>query len=117
MKMYILMLDTVPDAFAPVMSAHSSLMCYDRFRADKDMIIWFHNSFKKVVCRVSQKEFDRALEVGNKYVLTTESNLDGMVCSATFCPRLKEDWPEDFRYFRLWSPNFRGRNFVEGTSV
>ena len=98
------MLDSVPDNFCPVMAAHSSLKCYDRYRADRDMTIWFNTSFKKVVCRVSREEFDKAKESCDKSVITTESNLDFMECSITFCPRPKEEYPESFRYFPLWKP-------------
>jgi len=114
MKMYILMLDEVPDASAPVMAAHSSLMCYDRYRADRFMTEWFYTSFKKVVCRVSREEFNKARKDCDKSVITKESNLDYMECSITFCPRPKEDYPPFFRSLPLWKPS--SPKFVTATS-
>lgn len=102
MKMYILVLDSVPDSFVPVMTAHSSLINYKRFEQHETMIEWMETSFKKVVCRVTQKEFDKAKASCMDYTITTEDNLHDMQCTITFRPR--ETWPESFKYLRLWKP-------------
>ncbi len=60
MKMYILIKDTVPDEFAPVIAAHASLACYRQYEKDADLQTWVNDVFKKVVCRVNEKEFERA---------------------------------------------------------
>ena len=56
MKMYILIKDDVPVKMAPVIAAHASLACYKKYKDDPDMIEWVHSIFKKVVCKVNEKE-------------------------------------------------------------
>ena len=102
MKMYILILDTVPDNFVPVMTAHSSLLNYLEYKNDEEMVEWVHDSFKKVTCRVTQEQFDKAMTLEDRYTITTESNLDNMVCTVTFCPR--EEWHWWFKTIPLWTP-------------
>lgn len=101
MKMYILIKDSVPDEFAPVIAAHASLACYKKFETDQDMRTWITGIFKKVVCRVNDKEFQRAAEA-DKNVILTESALDHQEVAMVFCPR--EAYPKAFKFFRKWTP-------------
>lgn len=102
MKMYILILNDVPDNLVPVTAAHASLACYLEYPNDLEMKIWLSTSFKKVVCSVNQTEFDKAKEAGN-YNITTESALGGRVVAITFVPR--REFPKCFSFFKLWKPN------------
>jgi len=63
------------------------------------MAMWLDCSFKKVVCRVSAKEFESANAFGDRVVMT-ESALEGAEPAITFKPR--EQWPKAFRFYRLW---------------
>ena len=101
MKMYILIKDEVPDKMAPVIAAHASLATYKRFEEDEDMKKWMGGVFKKVVCRVNAKEFERAREA-DKHLVLTESALDNKEVCLGFCPR--EEYPKAFRFFRMWAP-------------
>ena len=104
LAMYFMILDDVPDTFVPVICAHGSLMCYWRFLNEDAMVMWCNSSFKKRVCCVNQKEFDKAKEAGN-FVEVTESALGGRVVAAVFAPRL-EEWQNVFKFAKLWKPSY-----------
>lgn len=101
MKMYILIKDHVPDKMVPVIAAHASLACYKQFEEDKDMIQWIGGIFKKVVCRVNEKEFSNA-QMEEKHLILTESALAGQEVCIVFCPR--EEYSKQFRFFKMWEP-------------
>jgi len=101
LKMYILLRDEVPDHFAPNCAAHASLACYLKFKDHPDTQEWVEGSFRKVTCRVNDKEYAGAEEAGD-FVTLSESGLDGMEVIKVFRPRI--EWPKRFNYFRLWKP-------------
>lgn len=101
MKMYILIRDNVPDPLVPVIAAHASLACYKKYEQDPDMVEWIDSVFKKVVCKVNDKEFEKAKEAPKNVVLT-ESALEGAEVCIAFCPR--ETYGKAFRFFRMWAP-------------
>ena len=98
--MYILIKDTVPSKFAPVIAAHASLACYKKFESDSDMQTWIGSIFKKVVCKVNDKEFENAKQE-SKHLIMTESALENQEVAIVFCPR--EAYSKQFKYFRMWS--------------
>lgn len=102
MKMYILIKDSIPDKFAPVISAHASLACYKKFEEDKNMQEWVQSVFKKVVCKVNEKEFENAKKETD-HIILTESALDNQEVAIAFSPR--EEYTKQFKFFRMWSPN------------
>lgn len=100
--MYILIRSSVPDGFAPLIAAHASLACYRAFEDDPDMQAWVSGIFRKVVCRVNDKEFATA-KTFEKSVILTESALDDQEVCIAFCPR--EAWPKPFRFYSMWKPS------------
>lgn len=60
MKMYILVREAVPAGFAILAAAHASLACYLKFRDAPEVAAWLAGPFYKVVCRVSDAEFEAA---------------------------------------------------------
>ena len=60
MKMYILVKETVPLGFAVVAVAHASLAAYLKFKDTDNVKEWLSGPFYKVVCKVNEKEFNRA---------------------------------------------------------
>ena len=68
MKMYILVRDTIPTGFAILAAAHASLACYLRFRDSAEVASWLAGPFYKVVCRVTDSEFESA-KMFDDYVL------------------------------------------------
>lgn len=101
MKMYILIKENVPDAFAPVIAAHASLACYKKFETDADMQKWMQGIFKKVVCKVTADEFDRA-KSEDKHIVLTESALDNQEVCIVFCPR--DEYSKSFSFLKMWKP-------------
>ena len=101
MKMYILLKDSVPDSFAPVIAAHASLACYKTYENDTDMQQWMQGIFKKVVCKVNEKEFTNAKREA-KHMVLTESALNNEEVCIAFCPRA--EYSKAFRFYKMWSP-------------
>jgi peptidyl-tRNA hydrolase len=99
MRMYILMRDSVPTGFAVLAAAHASLAAYLAYRDTPEMSAWLAGPFYKVVCRVSDEEFERAKAFADRVVLT-ESALGGQEVALAFKPR--EEWPKAFRFYRLY---------------
>jgi hypothetical protein len=105
-----MVLDTVPDNLVPVISAHASLGFYLEFNGYKPFGLkytseiltkWVNTSFRKVVCRVNQKEFDKlkTLEYTN---ITTSSELEGAEVTVTLLSSLYEELPNVVKFAKLW---------------
>ncbi|MFH0979946.1 MAG: hypothetical protein V2A79_00205 [Planctomycetota bacterium] len=99
MKMYILIKESVPVGFAILAGAHASLAAYLKFREADEVREWLSGPFNKVICKVSDAEFEKAKEVPDHVVLT-ESALAGQEVAVAFKPRA--DWPRPFKYLRLY---------------
>ena len=97
--MYILVKDSIPTGFAVLATAHASLACYLRFRESTDVAIWLSGPFFKVICRVSDEEFEAA-KAFEEHVILTESRLDGAEVAIAFRPR--DEWPKAFKFYRLY---------------
>ena len=96
--MYILIKDEVPPGFAILAAAHASLAAYLKFQEREETKQWISGRFYKVICKVNDKEFQRAKQVPDHVVLT-ESALDNAEVAIAFMPR--EQWPKPFRFYKL----------------
>lgn len=99
MKMYILIRESIPLGNAMVAVAHASLACYLRFAEHPDVTEWLSGRFYKVVCQVSDKEFERARAMED-HVVITESALDGAEVAMALRPRA--EWPKAMRFLKLY---------------
>jgi peptidyl-tRNA hydrolase len=99
MKMYIVIKESVPVGFAVVAAAHASLKAYLEFEREPEIEAWLSGPFYKVVCRVSDAEFERAKGAGD-FVIVTESKLDDREIALAFKPR--DEWPRSFQFFQLY---------------
>ena len=99
MKMYVLVRESVPVGFAILSAAHASLAAFRKFEQSPEMQEWIDGPFYKVVCKVSEKEFENAKDVEDHVVLS-ESALDGAEVAMAFKPR--EEWPKMFKFLRLY---------------
>ncbi|MFO0738573.1 MAG: peptidyl-tRNA hydrolase [Labilithrix sp.] len=99
MKMYILIRESVPLGNAIVAAAHASIAAYLRFRDAPEMAEWLSGPFRKVVCRVTDEELERARSVPDHVVLT-ESALGGAEVAIAFKPRA--EWDKAFQFLRLY---------------
>lgn len=99
MKMYILLKDSLPEGFAVLAASHASLAAYKKFENDPDMQEWVSGTFYKVICKVNDKEFEKAKSFEDRVILT-ESSLDHQEVAIAFKPR--KEWPKAFRFYRLY---------------
>lgn len=118
MKMYIAVLDTVPDFMVPTLVAHSVLGAHLHFLAvnDIDKIIdhgtykfpqyidWLENSFKKVTLRVNQKEFDKIAALPDTYLGHENTTLGSAKSCAIPLPCENDERPNVLRCARMWAP-------------
>ncbi|HEX7376888.1 MAG TPA: peptidyl-tRNA hydrolase, partial [Pirellulales bacterium] len=70
LKMYIIVRESVPKGFAVLDAAHASLACYLKFRESEEIQSWLAGPFYKVVCKVTDSEFESAKALEGSVVLT-----------------------------------------------
>ncbi|MEM7407319.1 MAG: hypothetical protein AAF458_18620 [Pseudomonadota bacterium] len=99
MKMYVLIKDDVPVGFAMLAAAHASLAGYLKFQHTPEVAEWLSGPFYKVVCKVNDKEFNKA-KTFDEHVVITESALDNAEVALVFKPR--DEWPKPFRFYKLY---------------
>ena len=100
--MYICVLDEFPDFMTPTLVAHSVLAAHLKFQDIPAYNDWLNNSFKKVVVRASQKEFDKISELPNVHLGHENNTLDGKKSCAVVVPG--NDLPNVLRFAKLWKP-------------
>jgi peptidyl-tRNA hydrolase len=106
MKMYIAVLDEVPDHMVPVLVAHAVLGAHLHFNKDlyDDTLynVWLNTSFKKVVLKVNRKEFWKIAELDDIYLAYEKHTLHGIDSCIVVCPR--EDNPKVLTFAKMWKP-------------
>jgi hypothetical protein len=104
MKEYILVLDDVPAHMVPVIAAHASLIAHLEWYNKEEGItfynLWLGTSFKKCVCKVNKKEFEKARLIEYNKVIT--ENQLGREVAIVLCPRI--EWPNVVKFAKLWQP-------------
>lgn len=101
-KVYILVRDKVIEenfGLAITAVAHAGAAIITLYGHLEETQEWAKTSFRKVVCRVTEEEFDRAKEEKG-WRLLSESALNNEATCLIFHPR--EEWPKFFKYLRLW---------------
>jgi hypothetical protein len=113
MKLYIAVLDDVPDFMVPTLVAHSVLGAHlvfaqtSIFNADPVYPIyidWFTNNFSKVTLRVNQKEFDKIAALPYTYLGHENTTLNGRDSCAIPLVCANEDRPNVLRCAKMWAP-------------
>ena len=99
MKMYILVKETTPLGFALVAAAHASLAAYLKFQHTPEIATWVSGPFYRVICKVTDAEFERA-KTESDFVVINESGLNNMEVAIAFKPR--EQWPTFFKFLKLY---------------
>jgi hypothetical protein len=119
MKMYIAVLDQVPDFMVPTLVAHTVLAAHGHFTNTLDggghgasdydefpqYIDWFENSFRKVVLRVNQKEFDKIAALEHTYLGHENTTLEGRHSCAIPLVCANDDRPNVLKYAKMWKPD------------
>lgn len=110
LKLYIAVLDEVPDHMVPVLVAHAILGAHLHFYRSNgesltpDYNIWLKDSFRKVVLKVNRKEFSKIKELRNTFLAHENSTLNGEKSCAVVCPRL--EYPNVIKFAKMWQPNY-----------
>lgn len=113
-KMYILVRDDVDLGHAILAAAHASLSGYLTFvgnelkdpsyvMGDTATQAWSTQSFRKVVCKATPQEFEKAKTYGENmkdYRIMVESGLGGMEVAIVFKPR--SEWEPFFKSLKLY---------------
>ena len=131
MKLYIAVLDEVPDFIVPTLVAHSVLGAHLQYAREyiategKDYSVhepfrlylnWLDSSFKKCVVRVNRKEFDKIAAIQYTYLGHENKTLGGIKSCAVPLPVPNDQLPKVLKFAKLWSPtvwmdtNTRGQN-------
>ena len=112
-KMYIAVLDEFPDFMTPTLVAHAVLGHHDQamdYGCDewKEKFYttlykkWKRDSFKKVVVRVNQKEFDNISVLPNVGLFHENNTLRGKKACAVVV--VDEEVPNVLKFAKLWKP-------------
>lgn len=99
-RMYILVRSEIPSGLGIVAAAHAAVAATLKFREHPETEEWLETSFRKVVCLVTDREFEKAKEVED-HIVMTELALDKDETAIAFRPR--RDYPARFKYFKLMS--------------
>lgn len=104
MKLYIAVLDQVPDFITPTLVAHAVLGAHLQFQENKTYQKWLKESFKKCVVRVNQKEFDKIKQLPTVYLAHENKTLDGIKSCAVVLPCDNLVLPNVLKFSKLWRP-------------
>ena len=103
MKLYIAVLNEVPDHMVPVLVAHSVLGAHLKWNENKVYQDWLANSFKKCILKVNRKEFNKIKEAQDVYLGYENTTLNKEVSCAVILPR--EEYPNVIKFAKLWKPD------------
>lgn len=103
MKLYIAVLEDVPDHMVPVLVAHAVLGAHLYFKHVETYQEWLTYHFKKVVLKVNRKEFNKIKELGGVYLAHENTTLNGEKSCAVILPR--EEYPKVIKFAKMWKPN------------
>lgn len=106
-KMYIAVHTDVPDYMVPTLVAHSVINAHIHMQHSDDYVDWLATSFKKVVVRVDQKEFDKIADrylCWNGYENTT---MLGLPSCLVVLPMEAEDVPNVLKFAKMWAPIYK----------
>lgn len=113
-KMYIAVLNEFPDCMTPTLVAHAVLhhhdiaMDYsrDEWKGEKPYTTlyreWKRESFKKVVLRVNQKQFDKISQLPNVTLSHENNTLNGKKACAVVV--VDDTIPNVLKFAKLWEP-------------
>lgn len=105
MRMYIAVIDEFPDHMVPTLVAHTILnahmVMYDEYAEYRE---WLHQSYRKCVIRVNQKEFDRIKKMPGTHLGWENTTLGGKKSCAILVPMATEELPNVLTYAKLWKP-------------
>lgn len=114
LKLYIAVLDEVPDGMVPTLVAHSMLgahlSMYEKHLLTMDSQDalydqWLKESFRKCVVKVNRKEFEKIKQIPKVYLGHENTTLNGEKSCAIPYPVWNDDIPKVLKFAKLWKPN------------
>lgn len=109
-KLYIAVHEDVEDFMVPTLVAHAVLgkhlnvVYKDRTTvSDVDYFDWLDGSFKKVVVRVNQKEFDKIATLPDVYPAYERTQMQGKTSCLVWLYS-EGDLPNVLKFAKLWKP-------------
>ena len=108
-KIYLAVLDEVPNHMVPVLVAHAMLGAHITFQRElppeqyQHYGAWLNKSFRKVVVKVNRKEFAKISNLPYVYLGYENTTLNGEKSCAVVLST--EDLPNVLKFAKLWSPN------------
>lgn len=109
-KLYIAVLDEVPDHMVPVLVAHSVLGAHlewipiTSYHGDSVTYYkWLTKSFRKCVLRVNRKEFEKIKALHEVYLGHENTVLNGEKSCAVVYPTY-EEVPNVLKFAKMWKP-------------
>lgn len=112
MKLYIAVLDDFPDYMTPTLVAHSVLgyhLTVPNMLGTKlfiDYKVYLDKSFKKVVVRVNQSEFDKIASIPDVYLGHENNTLEGKKACAVWLYNGEDRMPRVLQFAKLWKPKY-----------
>lgn len=113
-KMYIAVLDQVPDFMVPTLVAHTILGAHLKYTSSECEDVdyksfkiyeeWLKNSFRKVVRRVNTKEFDKIQSTLDCYSGHENTTLGGMPSCLVALPVERDNVPNVLKFSKMWKP-------------
>lgn len=119
LKLYIAVLEDVPDFIVPTLAAHSMLGAHlwlepidVPITSDCSTIVeerglykeWLIKSFRKCVVRVNRKEFEKISKLPLTYLGHENTTLNGEKSCAVVYPVWSNNLPNVLKFAKLWSP-------------
>ena len=103
-KMYIAVLDEVPDFMVPTLVAHSVLGAHLKMHGNSSVYDeWLVSSFKKVVVKVNRREFNKIVSTLVHHVGHENTTLDGEPSCLVVEPVYYTDIPNVLKFARPWT--------------
>lgn len=103
--MYIAVLDEVHDPIVPTLVAHSILGAHLAFCNATMYLRWLNDSFRKVVVKVTRKEFNKIQTTLLCYAGHENTTLKGEKSCLVIFPVMNDDIPNVLKFAKLWRPN------------
>lgn len=103
MRLFIAVLDEVPDFIVPTLVAHSVLGAHLVHLGNEVYDTWLRQSFRKIVLRVNRKEFAKIRQLG-VYEGYENTTLKGEITCLVPLPYTKEQTPNVLKFAKLWKP-------------
>lgn len=120
LKLYIAVLDEVPDNIVPTLVAHSMLGAHlwlesidVPITSDCSNIVeerglykeWIKESFRKCIVRVNRKEFEKISKIPLTYLGHENTTLNGEKSCAVVYPVWSNNIPNVLKFSKLWRPS------------